>query len=95
MLAVKTKTRSEVDVRIPLEIARKYHMQNGDVLDVHDLGTGIIFVHPKVIKNKKLRQKVNERLWDIMEQEADNDIKAGRVSGPFDSIEDLLKDLKR
>ena len=31
--------------------------------------------------------------WQKGEREAEKDIKEGRVSGPFDNVEDLMKDL--
>jgi len=45
-------------------------------------------------KNKKLRNELNERIWDKMEQEAGEDIKAGRVSEPFETAEELLAERK-
>jgi hypothetical protein len=47
-----------------------------------------------VKQNKKQRKELNEKLWDQIEQEADDDIKAGRVAGPFETLEELLRDLK-
>ena len=54
------------------------------------MGGGILFIPEKIKRNKEL----NDRIWDQMEEEADEDIKSGRVSGLFETAKDLLKDLK-
>lgn len=33
--------------------------------------------------------------WQEMEKEAEEDIKAGRVYGPFDSVDEMMKDLEK
>jgi len=91
----KTKVCPGGQVKIPSSFAKKYDLQEGDILDVEDLGGGLIFIPEKVRKDKKLREELNKHIWDKMEEEAEEDIKAGRVSGPFDKVEDLVKHLRK
>ena len=90
----KIKVHPDGRVKIPSSLAKKYHLQEGDTLDVRDIGGGIIFIPEKIKQNKELRKELNDRIWDQMEEEADEDIKSGRVSGPFETAKDLLRDLK-
>lgn len=90
----KTKGSRGVQVKIPATIAAKHRLHHGDMLGVHDLDACIVFIQKRVKSNKKLRKKLNELLWNFMEQEAEDDIKAGRVAGPFGTVEELLRDLK-
>jgi AbrB family looped-hinge helix DNA binding protein len=90
----KIKVRAGGQIKIPAKIAVKYKLHEGDTLKVRDAGGGILFIPEKVARDKQQRKKLNERLWDQMEQEAEDDIKAGRVAGPFETLEDLLRDLK-
>lgn len=89
--------RADGQVRIPPAIAKKYRLQEGDMLTLRDLGRGFIVIVPRKtgqgekIDANKLTQDI---LWDRMEEEADNDVRAGRVSKPFETVEDLLRDLK-
>lgn len=82
-------------MKIPASIVTKYRIEEGEILNVFDMGGGIIFVPERVKQNKKLRKEFNERLWDQMEQEAENDIRADRVAGPFETVEELLRDLEK
>lgn len=90
----KIKVRAGGQIKIPAKIAVKYRLHEGDVLHVRDAGGGIMFIPEKVKRDKKLRKELNEKLWDQMEQEAEDDIKAGRVAGPFETLDELLRDLK-
>jgi bifunctional DNA-binding transcriptional regulator/antitoxin component of YhaV-PrlF toxin-antitoxin module len=90
----KARVRAGREVKIPASIATKYHLKDGDVLDVLDVGGSIIFVPEKVKQNPKLRKDLNERLWDHMEEEASEAIARGEVIGPFDDLDEALKALK-
>jgi bifunctional DNA-binding transcriptional regulator/antitoxin component of YhaV-PrlF toxin-antitoxin module len=91
----KIKVRAGGQVKIPAKIAVKYKLHEGDVLHVHDAGGAIMFIPEKVRRNKKLRQELNEKLWDQMEQEAEDAIARGELSGPFDNVEKLIAHLRR
>lgn len=36
----------------------------------------------------------SDKIQDLMEEEAEGDIKAERVAGPFKSVEELMRDLR-
>ena len=91
----KIKVRADGQVKIPKTMASKYRLHEGDTLIVRDAGGGILFIPEKVKRDRKLRKELNERLWDQMLQEAEDDIKAGRVAGPFATVEELLQELKK
>ncbi len=90
----KTKVRTDVQVKISTAIANKYHLWPGDRLDAQELEGCIVFIPKRVKNNRKLRKKLNEIFWSCLEQEAEDDIKAGRVAVPFETMEELLQDLK-
>lgn len=85
----KIKIGSNEQVKIPANIADKYNLKKGDSLDVIDLGSGIIFISENAKKNGKLLKKLNDLIWDCMEEEADEAITKGEVYGPFQTAEDL------
>jgi len=91
----KIKVRPDGQMKIPSAIAEKYHLKEGDTLDVQDLGSGIIFIPEKLKRNRKLRKELNERIWDRMEEEADGAIAKGELSGPFDNAKDLIAHLRK
>lgn len=91
----KTKVHVGVQVEIPFNIASKYKLQQGDSLEVHDIGGGIVFVPLKAKRNKKLHQQLNERLWDRMEEEASEAIAKGELSKPFSTVDDLMAHLRK
>jgi hypothetical protein len=47
------------------------------------------------MQNKKLRKKLNEWIWDKMEEEASEAIARGEVSEPFQQVEDLIAHLRK
>lgn len=49
----------------------------------------------QVKKTQKPIRFWTEAEWEKAEQEADEDIKAGRVSGPFNSAEELIENLHK
>ncbi len=79
-------------VTIPLEIYRKLNLNVGDILRVEEKGDGIFLLPQKLVPREQTWFFSKE--WQAKEREADKDIKEGRISGPYDSIKDLLKDLK-
>ncbi len=90
----KIKTRPSVSVKIPEAIAEKYRLRSATSLEDREFSGCLVIVPLHAKKNAKLRKQVNAFLWDLMEQEAEEDMKAGRVSGPFTTAAELLRDLK-
>jgi AbrB family looped-hinge helix DNA binding protein len=89
----RVKIRSGRQITIPAAIAQCLHLNEGDFIEVGALfGSAIIMLPSK--KLKKNHQWLSEKLWELMEEEAEEDIKAGRVVGPFKSVAELMRDLR-
>jgi len=89
----KVKIRPGRQVTIPATIAQRLQLNEGDFIEIGAFfGSAIIMLPNK--KHKKNQQWLSEKLWELMEEEAEEDIKAGRVSGPFKNVADLMHDLR-
>src|SRR3989344_4383064 len=78
-------------ITIPAEVFKKLQLKEGDFLGARVKDTQI------VLKPKRLISRDQEwfwsRKWQSKEREADEDIKAGRLSGPFTKVKDLIAHL--
>ena len=79
-------------ITIPSEIYRKLKLNVGDILQVEEREGGIFLIPQTLIPKDQAWFFTKE--WQEKEREADEDIKEGRVSGPYDNLENLLKYLK-
>ena len=79
-------------ITIPAEVFKKLQLKEGDFLGARVEGAEI------VLKPKRLISRDQEwfwlKEWQKKEREADEDIKAGRLSGPFTNAEDLIRSLR-
>lgn len=87
-----TRISPKRQITIPMEIFKALRLDVGDYLDAKT-DNGLIVLTPK-----KLIPKDQEwfwtKEWQAKEREAEGDIRAGRVSGPFTSGKELVKSLK-
>lgn len=78
-------------ITIPAEVFKKLQLREGDFLGAIVKDTEI------VLKPKRLISRDQEwfwtKEWQKKEKEADEDIKAGRLSGPFTNAKDLIAHL--
>jgi bifunctional DNA-binding transcriptional regulator/antitoxin component of YhaV-PrlF toxin-antitoxin module len=61
----QVKVQSDRQVRIPAQIFIKYRLRQGDILEVHDAGNGIVFI-PKNGRQKLTKDhffELIERTW--------------------------------
>lgn len=92
----KTVTlQAERDIKLPTRLTDKYHLKKGDALKVFDVDGVMLLVPEKLLKNAKAKRMLNDWIWDRMEREAEEDIKAGRIVGPFKAVEEMSKSLKK
>lgn len=91
----KVKIRGNRQVIIPEGMFRRLDLKEGDVLEVFALDSGLVFIPEKMLRSKKLRKGLNERLWDRREEEASEAIAKGDVSGPFHSANELIAHLRK
>lgn len=86
-----TKVTRNFQVSIPKEIRDKIRIEQGDFIEVSERDGEIVMTPKKLIDADQAWFWTPE--WQKGEREADEDIKAGRVSGPFKTIEELKKHL--
>lgn len=82
---------SQKQITIPAKIYRKLKLDIGDHIGITEEDGQIILRPYKMIPKDQLWYWTEE--WQQMEREADEDIAAGRISGPFTSGEELIKSL--
>jgi AbrB family looped-hinge helix DNA binding protein len=84
--------RRHSQITLPSMIRKDLKLKEGDYLDA-SVEDGVILLKPKELIDKDQAWFWTKE-WQEGEREADEDIKAGRVSGPFNTVEELLADLK-
>jgi AbrB family looped-hinge helix DNA binding protein len=71
----QVKVQSHGQVKIPSPIFSKYHLREGDTLDVRDTGDGIFFI-PKTLKRKNSKDRLFELIEDTWARNRNIDSKA-------------------
>ncbi|HEV8574232.1 MAG TPA: AbrB/MazE/SpoVT family DNA-binding domain-containing protein [Dehalococcoidia bacterium] len=84
-----TKVTRNFQVSIPKEIRDRLHIEEGDLIEVAERDGEIVMTLKRLIDADQAWFWTPE--WQAGEREADEDIKAGRVPGPFKSIEEMKK----
>lgn len=90
MPRVKLGTRHQIT--IPAETLKRLGLNAGEELELVEHEKMIVLVPRKHIP--KDQRWYYTDTWQRMMQEAFEDLKAGRMAGPFESVEDLIKDLR-
>ena len=80
-------------ITLPMEMSEKTNLHDGDYLEVHFTDGKIILI-PFKISDCEDESWLDDAEWQERMEEAEEDVKAGRLVGPFDNVEDLLKSLK-
>lgn len=84
-----TKLGTTGQITIPKQIREALHLKPGDLLHVA-LDDGRILLIPESAIDPDQAWFWTEE-WQKGEREADEDIRAGRTYGPFDSVEEMRK----
>lgn len=92
-VATTVKVRSKHSVTIPAEVRKRVRLEIGDRVEVAVDGDRIV-IRP-VIEIPRDQAWYWTKAWQSKEREADEDIAAGRVAGPFRSGKALIRSLKR
>ena len=87
-----TKVSPKHQITIPQEIFRQLDLEIGDYLEAKVEAGAIVLVPKKLISKDQAWFWTQE--WQDKEREAEEDIRASRVSGPFKSAKELIKSLK-
>jgi len=89
-MAPLVKVTRSGQITIPAAIRRVANLCEGDYVEVH-FTDDVIVLTPKQLVDKSQAYFWTEA-WQAEEQEADEDIRAGRVR-MFDNVDELLADL--
>ena len=89
-MAVVKITRS-FQVSIPKEIREALRLEEGDLIEMRERGGEIVMIPKKLIDADQAWFWTSE--WQEGEREAEEDLRSGRVSGPFRDAGDLKKRL--
>ena len=90
MELLKVKKRGQVT--IPHYLRKKLNIANGDYVKIDEIENGVVLRPIKVINPDQEYFYTKE--WQKGEAQADKDIEKGKIAGPFESAEDLIKDLE-
>lgn len=90
MPAIRLRKRGQLT--LPEEIRSKFRLEEGDSFDVKVRGREIILIPYKRVPLDQAWFWTRE--WQSKEQEADEDLAAGRYKD-YDTVDDLLEDLHR
>lgn len=86
------KVTRNFQVSIPKQIRDALRLQEGDLIEVEERDGEIVMTPKRLIDADQAWFWTPE--WQKGEREADEDIRAGRLSGPFENIEELKKHLE-
>ena len=84
-----TKVTRNFQVSIPKAIRDRMRIQQGDFIEVSERDGEIVMTPKKLINADQAWFWTPE--WQKGEREADEDIRAGRLIGPFKTVEELKK----
>ncbi len=83
------KITRNFQVSIPKEVRERLHLAEGDLVEVQERDGEIVMVPKKLIDAGQAW--FWSRDWQEGEREVDEDIRAGRLIGPFKTIEEIKK----
>ena len=89
--SVKVGLRNQVT--IPGALAKKFNIRQGSILEVREEAGALVFSPQIVIAQEDAWFWSPE--WQKMEREADEDMAAGRISGPYTSATELIEHLNK
>jgi antitoxin component of MazEF toxin-antitoxin module len=92
MQRVRVGAGRQVSLRVPAKVARRFKLRKGTSLEVHVARDGLLLVPPGRIPKDQRYFWTPE--WQAMEAEADADLAAGRVHGPYATAEEAIAKLR-
>ncbi len=88
-----TRISPKRQITIPIEIFKDLRLDRGDYLEAKVEGSRIVLIPTKLIP--KDQAWFWTRSWQEKEQEAEENINAGKLSGPLASGKALVRSLKQ
>ena len=86
------KVKRNFQVTLPGNLRKKFNITEGDYMDVK-IKEGGMFIKPVKIINPG-QEYFYTKEWQKDEADADKDIAEGKIAGPFDTADDLIKELE-
>ncbi|MDY6916642.1 MAG: AbrB/MazE/SpoVT family DNA-binding domain-containing protein [Chloroflexota bacterium] len=86
-----SKVTRHGQITLPASTRKQLGIEEGDLVEIEVIDDRAILVPKKLVD--KSQAYFWTAAWQRAEQEAEEDIKAGRVT-TFDSVEELLEDLR-
>ncbi|HDO35289.1 MAG TPA: AbrB/MazE/SpoVT family DNA-binding domain-containing protein [Nitrospirae bacterium] len=90
---MKISTKGQVS--IPKKIRDALYLKPGDELDFRIEGNNVVLIPVKTIKVPRDQEWFWTKEWQEKERESDEDIKEGRVYGPFSTVEEMKDSFKK
>jgi AbrB family looped-hinge helix DNA binding protein len=99
-MSILVKVQSKGQMTIPRGVRSAVGLADGDIVEVKAIGKKILITPQLVVDRSKIPTDdeytpAQRRVIDARLAEADEDIRKGRVSGPFASHKELVKSLRR
>ena len=92
MATSATKITTNGSVTLPAKFRKALGLHPGDLVSAELRGGTIVVKPAKIVDTEDAWFYTKE--WQAKEAEADADIAAGRVKGPFATTEEMIKSLK-
>ncbi len=87
------KVKRHYQITLPGNLRHKFNITEGDYMEIEYQKEGI-FIRPVKVVHPD-HEYFYTKEWQKGEAAADKDIVAGRISGPFETAEDLINDLEK
>ncbi len=84
-----TKITRNFQVSIPKAIRERLRLEEGDLLEVEERDGRIVMAPQRLVDADQAWFWSRE--WQEGERQAEEDVRAGRLSGPFKSVEEIKK----
>ncbi len=88
------KITKNFQVTLPAKLRNIFKLKEGDYLEANVKNGAFVFKPKKMVDIDSDQAWFWTDEWQEKERQADEDIKKGNVSGPFDNIDDCLNALK-
>ena len=92
-MTVEVRNNNKTPLVVPSNVRRKAGFKSGQELEIRASG-GVITITPKMPNADDEYTGAERRALDAQLAAADEDIRAGRVFGPFDSAEEMAESIE-
>ena len=86
------KVQKNKNITLPMWLIQRFHIGAGDFVRMEETMNGVVLKPAKLVDPSHAYFWTKE--WQAGEQEAEEDIRKGRVKA-FKNVRELIKDLKR